>query len=101
MFLEHTFDNGLPARALELIRQKLTGEPVNREKIYSAYSEPVTAMHDDDIEFPPNIEYAYYSIYNLFRLIFVPEHGMEEQIVLNQAMSSQLSNQEDKNEDNA
>lgn len=51
------------------------------------YREPVTALQDDDLEFPDPVEYAYYALYNLFRK-YVEASPIDDWLIVNQALSS-------------
>lgn len=51
------------------------------------YREPITALQDDDLEFPDPVEYAYYSIYNLFRK-YVLGDAIDDWLIVNQALSA-------------
>ncbi len=44
-------------------------------------------MQDDDLEFPDDIELAYYSIYNLFRR-YVLADSIDDWLIVNQALSA-------------
>jgi hypothetical protein len=52
------------------------------------YSEPINAMHDEDLEFPDNIEFAYYAIYNLFNK-YVLQKNIDDWLICNQALSAE------------
>lgn len=51
------------------------------------YQEPIAAMQDDDLIFPDNVAFAYYSIYNLFER-YVTSRNIDEWLIANQALSS-------------
>lgn len=58
-------------------------------KIDSRYSEPIAAMQDDDLEFPDEIEFAYYAIYNLFNK-YILQRKIEDWLICNQALSAEF-----------
>ncbi|MFX0101377.1 MAG: hypothetical protein ACFFCS_17515 [Candidatus Hodarchaeota archaeon] len=101
--LEHVVENDLPMDAMNAIKSHIDGkEPKDVEEIDRRYREPITAMQDYDwystdefdlmdLHFPQHVEYAYYSIYNLFRLLFNDIITIEEPVIINQFISSQLS----------
>ncbi len=55
-------------------------------KIMKRYLEPITALNDEDIKFPENITYGYYSIYNLF-LKYSKDENIDDWMIVNQALS--------------
>ncbi|MCP4136515.1 MAG: hypothetical protein GY754_36435 [bacterium] len=75
-------DKNLPADALESSKRGVDDLSVERR-----YSEPIVAMQDDDLEFPEPVEFAYYSIYNLFRKYICGEN-IDDWLIVNQALSS-------------
>jgi hypothetical protein len=56
--------------------------------IEARYREPIVAMQDIDLEFPAEIEFAYYSIYNLFRRYALNE-AIDDWLIVNQALSAE------------
>jgi hypothetical protein len=80
-------DNKLP---LDAFQSALSGE--NTEEIYRKYLEPIAAMQDDDLVFPKEIEFAYYSIYNLFRK-YAMNKEIDDWLIVNQALAAE-SNEE-------
>jgi len=80
-------DKHLPADALESARQNTDSERVGRR-----YQEPITAMQDDDLKFPENIEFAYYAIYNLFRKYALGK-DIDDWLIVNQSLSSEEDNE--------
>lgn len=54
------------------------------------FLEPVSAMQDDDLQFPSNIEFAYYAIYNLFQK-YVTKREIDDWIIANQALSAEVN----------
>ncbi len=52
------------------------------------FAEPIAALQDDDLEFPDNIELAFYSIYNLFQK-YVVKRNSDDWIIVNQALSAE------------
>ncbi|MEM8953194.1 MAG: hypothetical protein AAGD22_03495 [Verrucomicrobiota bacterium] len=75
-------DRNLPIAA---IRAVMTGS--DGENVAYRYQEPVAAMQDDDLEFPDAIEFAYYSIYNLFGR-YVSSRNEDDWLIVNQALSA-------------
>lgn len=82
--LSHIVDIALPGDAFNAAQQGLDSAHAAER-----YAEPITAMQDDDLEFPGNIEFAYYSIYNLFRK-YISGDDIDDWIIVNQAVSSEL-----------
>lgn len=64
----HTVDDTLPARALADVDAMLGGTFADPE-IAQAYLEPLSAMQDDDLDFPTEVARGYYAISNLHQLI--------------------------------
>jgi len=52
------------------------------------YREPIVALHDGDLDLPDTIEYAYYSLYNLFRK-YTGIEDIDDWLIVNQAISSE------------
>jgi hypothetical protein len=50
------------------------------------FREPIVAMQDDDLKFSEEIEYAYYSIYNLYSK-YVSNEIIDDWLIVNQAYS--------------
>jgi hypothetical protein len=104
--LDHVVENDLPIDAMDAVKLHIGGEePANIEEINKRYMEPITAMQDYDwystegfdymdLNFPKHVEFAYYSIYNLFRLAFNKVVTIEESVIINQFISSQLRYEE-------
>jgi hypothetical protein len=59
----------------------------NTENISKRYLEPIAAMHHADLEFPDQVEFAYYSIFNAFKFCSLRK-SIDEKLILNQALSS-------------
>lgn len=53
------------------------------------FAEPIAALQDDDLEFPDNIELAFYSIYNLFQK-YVVNRKIDDWLIVNQALSAEI-----------
>ena len=81
--LSHKVDMALPSDAFNAAQ-----EGRDAARVAERYAEPITAMQDDDLEFPRNIEFAYYSIYNLF-CKYVMRDDIDDWIIVNQAISSE------------
>lgn len=56
------------------------------------YAEPITAMHEDDLEFPVNIGLTYYAIYNLFNK-YVMQKNIDDWLICNQALSAETDSE--------
>jgi hypothetical protein len=80
--MRHKVDVRLPHDALNSARR---GTDI--ENVQDRYLEPTIAMQDDDLEFPKEIQFAYYAVYNCFR-----KHACGEDIdawlIVNQALSA-------------
>ncbi len=61
-------------------------------KTYHRYAEPISAMQSDDLVFPDHIEFAFYSIYNLFQK-YVLHRKIDDWLIVNQALSAELSHE--------
>jgi len=77
-------DLQLPAQALACVQ---AGTPAG--DIAHRYLEPITAMHEDDLELPDPVQFAYYAIYNLFRR-YALGRPIDDWLIVNQALSSSL-----------
>lgn len=80
-----TVDSKLPSDAFESAQ---IGKNL-RNSDYR-YSEPISAMQDDDLTFPNHIELAFYSIYNLFQK-YVLNRNIDDWLIVNQALSAEIS----------
>lgn len=80
--VRHHVDERVPALALEAARE---GE--DSQGLDYRYMEPITAMQDDDVEFPDHVEYAYYAIYNLFRK-YALGADVDGWLIVNQSLSA-------------
>lgn len=67
--VHHVVDLSLPSRAIAAVDKHLAGEQLDSADIWEGYREPITAMQDDDLDFPDGIALAYYAIYNLFGVV--------------------------------
>lgn len=72
----------LPQEAIEAVR---LGR--DEKNVDGRYMEPITALQDDDLEFPDEIEFAYYAIYNLFRF-HVVQKLEDSWLIVNQALTA-------------
>lgn len=75
-------DLALPEAAL---RSVVSGKDV--ENVADRYQEPITALEDDDLEFPDEVKYAYYAIYNFFNR-YVGSRMDNDWVIVNQALSA-------------
>lgn len=83
--LAHTVDLRLPADAFQAAFG--TPDAATVAAIDRRYLEPITALQDDDVEFPDEIEFAYYAIYNAFEK-YARGAAMDDWLIVNQALSS-------------
>jgi hypothetical protein len=81
--MNHTVDEVLPQNAF-------ASSHVGRDlsSVDARYTEPIVAMQDGDLEFPEHVQYAYYSIYNLFCKCVLQRH-IDDWLIVNQALSSE------------
>ena len=75
-------DVGLPREALTAIHKLC-----DLANIAGRYREPIVALQDDDLELPDPVEFAYYAVYNAFRL-HVLGRDIDPWLVVNQALSA-------------
>ncbi len=80
--MRHVLDTELPAKAIEAVRTA-----IGSDAIAEAYGEPIISMQDDDLKFPDPVEFAYYSIYNLFCKYGCGD-DINDQLIINQALGS-------------
>ena len=76
-------DPKLPSNAFESAQKG--------ENLFNAeyrFAEPITALHYEDLEFPGHIEFAFYSIYNLFQK-YVSKRKIDDWLIVNQALSAE------------
>jgi hypothetical protein len=76
------FDKQLPYHALEAARQGKKNDDIARR-----YLEPVAAMQDGDLDFPENIAFSYYTIYNLFQK-YAQDQPIDDWLIVNQALAA-------------
>ena len=81
--MPHEVDLELPADALRSVRAGADVADVRRR-----YQEPIVAMQDEDLTFPPAVKFAYYAIYNCFEK-YVGGEQIDPWVIVNQALSSQ------------
>src|SRR5579859_272570 len=74
-------DAELPKDALECAKQRR-----DIANVHERYREPIVALQDHDLEFPGAVEFAYYSIYNLFRK-YAGAEDVDDWLIVNQALS--------------
>jgi hypothetical protein len=80
-------DKLLPKDAFEAV---IIGK--DSAKIDSRYSEPVSAMHDEYLEFPDNIKFAFYAVYNLFNK-YILQQKIDDWLICNQALSAETDSE--------
>jgi hypothetical protein len=76
-------DKSLPLDALQSARD---GRDV--ADVDARYAEPITALHDDDLNLPASVEYAYYAIYNTFSK-YARKENVDDWLIVNQALASE------------
>ncbi len=91
--LTHVVDVDLPTRALDEVRDR-HDLPVVAPTIL-AWVEPIVALQDGDFQLPKRVEYAFYAIYNLHRLVFEPSDALTPFLVLSQAISAVVDGEDD------
>jgi hypothetical protein len=79
----HEVDLSLPDDAF-----KSAVEGRDNANVSERYMEPIVAIQDDDLVFPKNIQFAYFSIYNLF-CKYVVRENIDDWIIINQTLSSE------------
>jgi len=80
-------DKTLPREAFEAV---IDGK--DTKNIDWRYVEPINAMHDEDLEFPETITFAYYAIYNLFNK-YVLQQNIDDWLICNQAISAEADSE--------
>jgi hypothetical protein len=79
----HAVDAVLPKDAFECALQRR-----DVANVHERYCEPLVSLQDGDLEFPDAIEFAYYSVYNLFRK-YTGIEEVDDWLIVNQALSSE------------
>lgn len=82
--MKHAVDRKLPLRAFKAV---LEDSP--NWKIGSDYSEPIVALQDFDWEPPRHIEYAFFSVFNLYKK-YCEKESIDDWLIFNQAISSEV-----------
>lgn len=88
--LYHVVDLQLPADAFNaafLLIPGSVGTASVASEIAQRYLEALSALQDSDVEFPVEIEYAYFAIYNAFRK-YARGESTDDWLIVNQALSS-------------
>jgi hypothetical protein len=94
VYRSHPIDVRLPARALDEVDRRHDHPDV--AATLQAYVEPIISLQEGEWELPrgsERIEHAYYAVYLLHRLTFVPETHVTPTLVLNQAISATRSSE--------
>jgi hypothetical protein len=78
----HVVEADLPRDALEAVRLGDDGKNVNHR-----LAEPLSALQDDDLELADHLEFAWYSVYNLFER-YVQGRSIDDWLIVNQALSA-------------
>lgn len=81
----HNIDFQLPADAFQTAFGDC--DKAASDAIAQRYLEPITALQDIDVEFPAEIEFAYYTIYNAF-LKYAQQENIDDWLIVNQALSA-------------
>jgi len=76
-------DINLPRNAFKSVKNGISNLNIEHK-----YSEPIAALQDEDLKFPKDIMFAYYSIYNLFRK-YICNDDVDDWLIVNQALSSE------------
>lgn len=76
-------DPALPKDAFECAKQYR-----DVANVHERYREPIVALQDGDLAFPDAIEFAYYSVYNLFRK-YTGIEDVDDWLIVNQALASE------------
>jgi hypothetical protein len=80
--MRHEMEVSLPHEALQSAR---AGQDL--ALIAFRYQEPIAALQDDDLSFPGPVVFAYYAVYNCFRVHACGE-DLDGWLIVNQALSS-------------
>lgn len=80
-------DKSLPKDAFDAV---IIGKDIS--KTASRFSEPISAMQDEFLEFPKNIEFAYYAIYNLFNK-YIAKRNIDDWLICNQALAAETNSE--------
>lgn len=80
-------DKSLPKDAFDAV---IIGKDIS--KTAGRFSEPISAMQDEFLEFPENIMFAYYAIYNLFNK-YVVKRNIEDWLICNQALAAEIKSE--------
>ena len=76
-------DAAVPKDAFESAEQRR-----DVANVHERYREPIVALQDGDLAFPGAIEFAYYSVYNLFRK-YTSIEDVDDWLIVIQALSSE------------
>ena len=76
-------DKQLPFDSFDVAKKGL-----DSRNVVERYREPIVALQDEDLEFPENITFAYYAIYNLFKK-YVKREVIDDWLIVNQALSTE------------
>ena len=85
VLMKHHINKCLPSNALKAVKNNTPNIEINE-----LYLEPITALQDMDWEPPENIEYAYYSIYNLYKK-YCEDEDIDDWLIINQCLSSAIT----------
>jgi len=81
--MRHTIDNNIPKRALKAVKMKQSNHEISKN-----YREPIVALQDMDWQPPERIEFAYYSIYNLYQK-YCQGIDVDDWLIINQCIAAQ------------
>ena len=74
-------DWSLPADAIDVVRRGIDDKSVG-----GRYIEPIVSMRDDDLYFGDRFDFAYYGVYNLYRLYLGTFD--DDWLIVNQSISA-------------
>lgn len=89
--MAHNIDFQLPSDAFQTAFGDC--EKATSDAIAQRYLEPITALQDMDLEFPDEMEFAYYAIYNAF-LKYARLKNIDDWLIVNQALSAAATMEE-------
>ena len=82
---------------IQIVDSKLSSDAFESaqkgENLHNAdyrFAEPIAALQDDDLSFPANILFGFYSIYNLFQK-YVLQRNIDDWLIVNQALSAEIN----------
>jgi hypothetical protein len=76
-------DSQLPGEAFEAAKRNEFST-----QLETRYREPITAMQEDDLSFPEDVQFAWYAVYNLF-CRYAQKEAVDDWLIVNQALASE------------